>query len=101
MYRFVVLVLMLSTFISCSKNENMPLPPEVIPASLDGVITEFNLTPLNVDTLDKGSFFIFANNTNYRVDFDVASQAASNAVIRFVNDTILMDESREFANLGK
>jgi len=100
MHRLLALFLVLSTFISCSKNEGS-LTPEVIPASLDGVLTDFNLTPLDINTPDKGSFFISANNTNYRVDFDAAAQVASNAIIKFVTDTILIDQSREFTNLGK
>ena len=88
-------------FISCSKNDSPALPPEVIPASLNGVITEFDFTPLNVDTPDKASFLISANNTSYKVNFNAASQASSNAIIKFATDTILIDESREFANLGQ
>lgn len=99
-HRFLVLFLALSTFISCSKNEVASLPPDVIPDIIDGVITEFNLTPVDINTPDKGEFFISANSTRYKVDFDAAAQSASNAILIFESDTILTDQSREFANLG-
>ncbi len=101
MYRFLVLFLVLSTFISCSKNEGGQPPPVVIPNIIDGVITEFNVTPLDINTPDKGTFFISANNTNYKVDFNATAQSASNAILMFASDTILIDQSREFADLGK
>jgi hypothetical protein len=101
MYRFLVLFLVLSAVISCSKNEEVSSTPVVIPNVIDGAITEFNVTPLDINTPDKGTFFISANNTNYRVDFNAAAQAASNARLIFESDTILTDQSREFANLGK
>src|SRR5688572_25176816 len=101
MYRFLMLFVVVSTFISCSKNETGPPPPVVIPAIIDGAITEFNLTPLDITTPNKGTFLISANNTNYKVDFDAAAQASSNAILIFESDTILTDQSREFANLGK
>jgi len=101
MYRFLGLFLMLSIFISCSKDETGTPPPVVIPDVIDGEITEFNLTPLDINTPDKGSFFISANNTDYKVDFNAVAQSASNAFLIFESDTILNNDSREFANLGK
>ncbi|MEO6686703.1 MAG: hypothetical protein ABIN24_12095 [Dyadobacter sp.] len=101
MYRFLVFFLMLSTFIACSKRESGPPTPVVIPPIFDGAITEFSLTPLDINTPDKGTFVIFANNTSYRVDFDATSQSQSNATLTFASDTILNDQSREFANLGQ
>ena len=101
MYRFLVLFLVLGSFISCSKNEEGPSTPVVIPDIIDGVITEFNLTPLDITTPDKGTFFISANNTRYKVDFNATAQSASNAILIFESDTILIDQSREFANFGK
>jgi hypothetical protein len=101
MYRFFVLFLLLGAFISCSKKDGGSTTPVVIPDIIDGVITEFNLTPLDINTPDKGTFFISANNTIYKVDFNAAAQPASNARLIFESDTILTDQSREFANLGK
>ena len=100
MFRFLMLFLVPGIFISCSKNEEGPSTPVVIPDIIDGIVTEFNVTPLDINTPDKGTFFIYAN-TNYRVDFNAADQNASNAILIFESDTILTDESREFANLGK
>lgn len=101
MYRFLALFFLLGVFISCSKDEEGSSTPVVIPDVIDGVITEFNLTPLDVNTPNKGTFFISANNTNYKVDFNAAAQSASNAILIFDYDTILNDQSREFGNLGK
>jgi hypothetical protein len=101
MFRFLVIFLVPGIFISCSKNEAGPTPPVVIPDIIDGIITEFNVTPLDINTPDKGTFFIYSNNTNYKVDFNAAAQSASNAILIFESDTILTDQSREFANLGK
>ena len=101
MYRFLALFLVVGTFISCSKDEDGPSTPVVIPDVINGVIAEFNLTPLDISTPDKGTFLISNVNTVYRVDFNVTTQAASNAFIIFTSDSILTDQSREFANLGK
>ena len=100
MYRLLVLFWVVTTFISCSKNEDGSLPPDVIPDIIDGVVTEFNVTPIDINTPDKGTFFIDAISARYRVDFDAAAQAASNAILLFENDTILTDDSREFGNFG-
>jgi hypothetical protein len=101
MYRFLVLFFILSIFISCSKNEGGTSTPDVIPTVINGSVTEFNVTPLDINTPGEGTFFIFANNTSYKVDFNAAAEAQSNARLIFASDTILTDESREFANLGK
>src|ERR1700694_3676187 len=99
MRRFLVLFLVLSTFISCSKNEAGSSTPVVIPGNIDGEITEFNVTPLDITTPDKGTFFISANNTSYKVDFNATAESQSNAILIFESDTILTDQSREVANL--
>ncbi len=91
MYRYLLLFLVISTFISCSKKEEVPPAPVVIPDVINGVITEFNVTPLNITTPDKGTFLISANNTIYQVDFDVAAESESNAILIFESDTILTD----------
>src|SRR6266487_6642448 len=102
MYRFFVLFLLLGSFISCSKNEEgSSSTPVVIPDVINGVITEFNVTPLDINTPDKGEFFISANNTSYKVNFNAVAESESNAILIFESDTILIDQSREFANLGK
>lgn len=101
MYKFLVFFLALGTFTSCSKDEAGPSTPDVIPAIIDGEITEFTLTPSGITTPDKGEFFIAANNTRYKVNFDAIAGPASNAILVFESDTILNDQSREFANLGQ
>jgi hypothetical protein len=100
MDRFLLLFLVLGTFISCSKDEEGPPPPPVIPDIINGVITEFNVTPIDTNTPDKGTFLIFSNNTYYKVDFNAAAESESNAILLFDSDTILTDQSREVANLG-
>jgi hypothetical protein len=95
-----MLLLVPGCFFSCSKDEIKPPTPDVIPDVINGVIAEINVTPIDINTPDKGSFFIYANNTIYKVDFDAAAQPASNAILIFESDTILNDLSREFGNLG-
>ncbi|HEY6976907.1 MAG TPA: hypothetical protein VH396_11510 [Chitinophagaceae bacterium] len=98
----VALSLVLSTFISCSKDDEMSSPPPVvIPDRINGFITEFTVTPIDINTPDKGTFFISANNTIYKVDFNAVAKSESNAILIFDSDTILTDRSREFTNLGK
>jgi hypothetical protein len=102
MYRFLMFFLLLNTFVSCSKNDDGSSTPSVIiPDVINGVVTEFNLTPIDINTPDKGTFFIYANNSIYKVDFNAVDESASNATLIFGSDTILTDQSREFANLGK
>ncbi|MEJ7589555.1 MAG: hypothetical protein WKI04_18545 [Ferruginibacter sp.] len=101
MYRFLVSFLLAATFLSCSKDEPGQTPPVVIPVVIDGAITEFNLNPTDINTPDKGTFLISANNTLYKVEFSSVAEPASNATIVFGTDTILTDLSREFANFGK
>lgn len=101
MYRLLVVLLLLNALISCSKKEEVPNPPLVIPDIINGIITEFNVTSLNITTPDKGSLLISMNNTIYKVEFNATDQPQSNAILFFKSDTILIDESREFANFGK
>jgi hypothetical protein len=101
MYRFLVFFLLLTTVISCSKNEHVSPPPAVIPDIINGEVTEFNLTPSDITTPNKGTFFIVTGGSNYKVDFNAAAQPQSNARLLFESDTILTDQSREFTNLGK
>jgi hypothetical protein len=101
MYRFLALFLVVGTFISCSKNDEGTPPPAVIPDIINGIITEFSVAPIDINTPDKGTFLISANNTIYKVDFNVAAESDSNGILIFASDTILTDQSREIANLGK
>jgi len=102
MRRPVALFLVLGTFMSCSKDDEMSsTPPVVIPDIINGYITEFNVTPIDINTPDSGTFFILANNNIYKVDFNAVPKSESNAILIFDSDTILTDKSREFANLGK
>ena len=103
MRRLIILLLLFNALISCSKNEEEQLNPPVvvIPDIINGLINEFNVTPLDITTPDKGSLSISMNNTNYKVDFNATDEAKSNATLFFGSDTILTDESREFASFGK
>src|SRR6478609_7625915 len=102
MRRPVALFLVLGTFMSCSKDDEMSsTPPVEIPDIINGYITEFNVTPIDIKKPDKGTFFISANNNIYKVDFNAVPKSESNAILIFDSDTILTDRSREFANLGK
>ena len=101
MQRFLVVFLVISVFISCSKDEDPPSTPVVIPDIIVGEITEFTLAPIDINTPDKGELFIFSTNTKYKVDFTATAQAQSNAVLILATDTILTDQSREFTNLGQ
>jgi hypothetical protein len=98
---FYIFLIVISALISCSKKEGVTTnPPITIPTKIEGLITELNVTPINITTPDKGSFVIFSNNTLYNVEFDAVEQSQSNADLLFGSDTLLIDESREFANFG-
>jgi hypothetical protein len=85
---------------ACSDKTNT-LPPVVIPDIIFGEVIDFNVTPVDITTPDKGAFSVLMNNTIYKVVFDAVDQAQSNATLAFVNDTVLIDQSREYAYLGK
>src|ERR1700741_1774946 len=95
--RLFAMIFLFSLLSSCSKNKVTQVAV-VIPDYINGEVAEFNLSPIDLNTPGKGTFFIFANNTKYKVDFNATTQAASNAILRFSSDTILNDQSREYAN---
>lgn len=101
MRRLLVLLLLLVSFISCSKSPGGSPTIDPIPDKIDGAIIDIHVTPIDINTPDKGTFFIFYLNTRYQVDFAATDQAGSNAILKFASDTILNDQSREFANLGR
>ena len=86
---------------SCSNKESGPTPQPVIPDKIVGPITEMMVTPINITTPDKGYFLISMNNVLYKVQFNAVPQAQSNAVLVFASDTMINNNSRAFANLGK
>ena len=100
MSRLLVFLLLLTASVSCSK-KNSVLPPAVIPDIINGLILEVSVNPINITTPDKGALLIVMNSIIYRVDFNAVAQAQSNATLSFDTDTILRNESTEFANLGK
>ena len=85
---------------SCSKDDNPRPVTSMIPDVIDGVMDEINLITSDLNTPDKGVFFIYANNVRYEVEFSATSNAASNSLLLFETDTILTDQSREYSNLG-
>src|SRR5215213_2780347 len=100
MSRLILFLFVLTASISCSKT-NKPLPPVVIPDLIQGVLVEINVTPTNITTPNQGSLLISMQNTIYKVNFNAVPQAQSNATLSFDTDTILRDDSREFAQLPK
>ena len=100
MIRQIVFLLVLTSLVSCSDKDNGQ-PAGVIPDMIHGPILEVNVTPLNITTPDRASLLISMNNTIYKVEFNAVMQSQSNATLSFASDTILRDDSREFANLGK
>jgi hypothetical protein len=102
MARVLIFIFSITALISCSKNkEASTIPPEVIPANLFGSVYDFNMTPLDITTPDKGFFSLIMNGTLYKVVFNAVDEAAANATIRFASDSILMADSREYASLGR
>ena len=77
------------------------MPPGTIPDVINGIVISFIATPTNITTPGKTSIVISMNNTRYAVELNAVSQSQSNALVLFATDTVLVDESREFANLGK
>ena len=100
MFRLFVVASFVIVLNSCSKSEN-PVPVTPIPDVITGGIISFRATPLNITTPDKTVFDISMNNTRYAVTLNAVPQTQSNAQVLFATDTVLVDQSREFANLGK
>jgi hypothetical protein len=99
MSRIIIFLIVGCGLVSCSKNTTKP--PVVIPDIINGDLSEISVTPINITTPDKGFFLISMQNTIYKVDFNAVPQGQSNATLMFLTDSILRDESREFAPLGK
>ena len=100
MGRFFVLALVVLALSSCSESsKDLPVAP--IPDVINGAVISFTATPSNITTPDKTSFVVSMHSTRYTVTLDAVPQSQSNALVLFATDTVLVDESREFANLGK
>lgn len=93
-------VLIFISLISCKKDVEQPTETPV-PDIIIGRVQEIDVTPVDINTPDKGVFYISMNNTRYKVQFNATSEAESNATLFFDNDTILLDQSREFGNFGQ
>ena len=100
MLRLLVFAFVIVGSISCSKSNNS-LPPAAIPDVINGIVISFTATPTNITTPGRTSIVISMNNTRYTVELNAVSQSQSNALVLFATDTVLVDDSREFANLGK
>jgi hypothetical protein len=101
MYRFITLLAFLVSSFSCSKDDGNAPPSDQLPDNIIGTVTEFRVSPIDINTPGQGTFLISANNTIYKVDFNAVAESESNAILLFDNDTILTDQSRELGNLGR
>jgi hypothetical protein len=101
MRRSILFFFLSIVLFSCSKDDNQPTPPVVIPDIISGPVNELNFTPIDIATPDKGSLTVEMNSVAYKVQFAVVDQAQSNAVLSLASDTILSTASREYTNLGK
>jgi hypothetical protein len=100
MLRLFILAFVVIVLNSCSESsKDLPVAP--IPDVINGVVISFMATPTNITTPDKTSFVVSMQNTRYTVTLSAVPQSQSNAMVLFATDTVLVDESREFANLGK
>lgn len=95
-----LLPVMLFLALSCKK-DNPSTPAVVIPNIINGTITDIEVAPVDITTPDKGTLFIIMNGTRYKVQFNAVAQAQSNATLAFSSDSILVNDSREYANLGQ
>ncbi|MBD0294652.1 MAG: hypothetical protein ICV84_05525, partial [Flavisolibacter sp.] len=77
MRRLLVFLFLLIALTSCLKREKITTPPDVIPDDIYGIVYEFNVTPINITTPDKGFLLILMNNSPYKVEFNAADQAPS------------------------
>lgn len=100
MFRIFIFLMVFGGVLACSKSDQS-LAPAPIPGNIDGIVIGFTAMPQNITTPDKNFFVISMNGTRFRVDMNAVPQSQSNALVFFSTDTILVDQSREFANLGK
>ena len=100
MFKFFILAFIVLGLNSCSKSDNN-VPVATIPDEISGFVVSFRATPSNITTPDKSFFVVSMQNTRYTVTLNAVPQSQSNASVLFATDTVLVDESREFANLGK
>lgn len=100
MYRLLFLISVMVVFISCSKDHRPAPAPTPIPDEITGEVRDFTLTPIDLNTPDKGVLFISTIDSRYKVQFNAADGPAANARMSFKTDTILTDQSREYTNLG-
>jgi hypothetical protein len=94
---FILLLFVLA--VSCKKNDDND-PQFVIPPLIQGSVKEFNVDPIDINTPDKGTMLVSMTGSIYKVEFNAAPQASANAVLSFQMDTLLTDDSREYANFG-
>ena len=100
MDRLITISVLALSFFSCSKDD-VSVTPTPIPNIIEGIVTEFRVTPTDINTPNKASFLISLNNTIYKVDLDAVPQSQSNTELLFATDTVLIDESREVGDFGK
>ena len=90
MIRTIVFLLFFSAAASCSKKYG-DLQPVVIPGTINGVILDIKVTPIDISTPDKASLRISMNNVIYSVEFNAAAQSQSNATILFASKKIQLN----------
>ncbi|HKH62803.1 MAG TPA: hypothetical protein VKA49_18300 [Flavitalea sp.] len=100
MFRLFVLAFVVLGLTSCSKSDNSP-SVSPIPDVINGAVISFRATPLNITTPDKSFIEVSMQNVRYMVTLNAVPQSQSNALVLFATDTVLVDDSKEFANLGK
>lgn len=100
MYRLLFVLSLVLAMGSCSKSNDTP-PVTPVPDVINGTITDFSVTPINLNTPDKGTMLISMTGALYKVQFNVVPEAQANAKISFGTDSVLVDESRESGNFGQ
>jgi hypothetical protein len=100
MNRIIIVLLSALPFIGCSKSDDPDPAVTPIPDIIQGQVREIDVTPVDINTPGQGSFIISMTGALYKVQFNATTQAESNAILLFANDTMLIEESREFGNFG-